>query len=284
MLSQLWRYTDVVGKRPIVDNWQNRPLTINQIHGPGVGLILGPLSAGVMALDFDGHAAIDWFCDTIMDFSDLMPTVIWTSGKAGRFQFAYNVPQAYWHQLQTKKVGPDKSLEFRWTGCQSVLPPSLHPDTKKEYTWMIDPMDIDVADMPEKLLNFWYDLCKPEDVITETTQVPGMQKIDHLSDTLAILHQHMPRPNFADWRNIAWAVAKEIGVTDAKLVMRTLWPEIHRGEYDQLYKGINMQRSPTAGTLVYMARQFKPNYLMKISDKDVALKRKIQMLRKNRYY
>ena len=128
---EFWRYTPVVGKRPFKKDWANHPHTFNEIDYPayGYGLILGPSSGGVVAIDFDGPLAVDYFYDELgFDLED--DPVCWTSSKTGRCQIAYLVPEKYWEHLNTTKIDltidPDdrQGLEFRWAGGQSVLPPS----------------------------------------------------------------------------------------------------------------------------------------------------------------
>ncbi len=161
-----WRYTPVLGKRPFLDDWLNHPHTFNEIDYPayGYGLILGPSSGGVVAIDFDGPLAVDYFYDELgFDLED--DPVCWTSSKTGRCQIAYLVPEKYWEHLNTTKIDltidPDdrQGLEFRWAGGQSVLPPSKHPDTGGNYTWINEPTATNYHIIPDKILAFWLDRC-----------------------------------------------------------------------------------------------------------------------------
>ena len=112
-----WRYTPVAGKRPYLTKWVDQPHTFNEIDHPkdGFGLLLGPPSGGVVAIDFDGPLAWDHFSDELnLDIED--DPIIWTSWKKDRCQMAYIVPEDSWEHLRTIKInlGDKQGLEFRW--------------------------------------------------------------------------------------------------------------------------------------------------------------------------
>jgi hypothetical protein len=95
----------------------------------GVSVVTGPLSNGVMAIDFDGPAA--W--KKYLEFSSGQAppfTQHWTSGKSGHFQILLSVPPEKWEGLKPQKIELENGnkLELRWNQC-STLPPSIHPDT-----------------------------------------------------------------------------------------------------------------------------------------------------------
>jgi Bifunctional DNA primase/polymerase, N-terminal len=52
--------------------------------------------------------------------------------------------------------GKEQQLEFRWDGCQSVLPPSTHPETGR-YQWVSAPTDVEVAECPIWVIEFMID-------------------------------------------------------------------------------------------------------------------------------
>jgi hypothetical protein len=108
-----------------------------------------------MAIDQDGASA----AGKILELSGgepLPPTVAFTSGRPGRCQYLFLVPQEYKNAIRTKKVktgaiaddGKPEQVEFRWTNLQSVLPPSVHPTTG-QYRWVegcaIDEIEIALA-------------------------------------------------------------------------------------------------------------------------------------------
>ena len=157
-------------KRPLGYNWQHHPFTpaqllehlqkgigipVHQKDGSiyydrncqGFGVITGtPLKVAgttyyLMAVDRDGDSAA-LKLQELAGGEQITPTVVFTSGRPGRYQMLYLVPAQYCDALQTRKFrtgtdaeGNPEQLELRWKNCQSVLPPSVHPLTGK-YTYL----------------------------------------------------------------------------------------------------------------------------------------------------
>ncbi|MBW4608144.1 MAG: DUF3987 domain-containing protein [Hassallia sp. WJT32-NPBG1] len=156
-----WALTPVDGnKRPYREGWQSEtPMSHDAIakelkgRAKGYGIRTGVISGGILAIDADGHAAEELLQK--MSTSELPDTVIFASGKPGRRQLLYLVPPEYWEIFKTIKLktgvkgdgGKEQQLEFRWNGCQSVLPPSVHPETGS-YHWVRSPNDVEVAQCP----------------------------------------------------------------------------------------------------------------------------------------
>lgn len=261
-----WRYCQIPRgqKGPRYANWQNKPYTIDQIDDTGnVGLLLGPVSGGVCALDFDGESAWTWFEQT---FGRTAPTdsIMWSSGKQSRCQMAFSVPSEYWDHLKTIKItldydestGKHEGFEFRWTGGQSVLPPSLHPDTGCEYFWVAEPRRTELQLLAEDVLCYWLDRSNP--VVEELTPKENVdfsqvteRKFEELNNILVELKKLYPNLAYDDWLHISFATANEIGNEAAALLLNTLWPEQKTGEYRRLLKTRNPSRSPTIRSLVY---------------------------------
>jgi hypothetical protein len=121
-----------------------------------VGLVLGEAS-GVIAVDFDGTGAVAKFKEVYgRIWSDLPPTVAWSSGVINRRQMAFRVPADLWPHLRGRRVWHNDAgrivLELRGTGHQSVIA-GAHPDTEG-YRWIDgrSPGDLQVADAPDWLL------------------------------------------------------------------------------------------------------------------------------------
>jgi len=170
-LPKTWTVTPVDGnKRPYRSAWQNEsPLSvedltteINSGRAKGYGLRTGVVSGGILAIDADGHSAHE----KIIELSGGQPlphTVTFTSNRPGRCQYLFYVPEEYWPSIKTTKIktgvtgddGKLEQLELRWDGCQSVLPPSIHPETGF-YRWVKSPEEIAIAPAPmwviEKML------------------------------------------------------------------------------------------------------------------------------------
>jgi hypothetical protein len=147
---QEWALTPCIGKRNLWSNWNKTKLDRAQLieairsqknhegqktAWTGVSIVTGPLSNGVMAIDFDGPLAIQKYLK--LSGEQLPPaTIMWSSGKSGHFQLLLQVPPEKWEGLEPKKIELENGnkLELRWNQC-STLPPSIHPDTEKPYFW-----------------------------------------------------------------------------------------------------------------------------------------------------
>ena len=167
-----WGYVAVDDqKRPYQTKWQERPLDkaglqseMDAGHAKAIGVCCGVPSGGLLFLDHDGRSAStilrDWGCP----MSSLPRSWTVTSGRDGRFQVIYRVPEEYWAGIATRKYksgitdsdGKPEQIELRWTGCQSVVA-GAHPATSG-YHWVskYSPEDLDLAEAPlcliEKML------------------------------------------------------------------------------------------------------------------------------------
>jgi hypothetical protein len=265
----LWRYCRVRDseKKPYPSNWQNMPLTLEQVDSKNIGLILGPKGNGVCAIDFDGTTAWSWAEENGIDRSTLT-SVAWSSGKTDRCQMAFTVPEEYWPYLKTKKIptkqpskpgaGDGEGFEFRWDGGQSVLPPSIHPDTKQPYHWLIDASN-QMQIIPDCVLMAWL-----ECLIKETPKALDLTPEVHIDDltdadfnevdhALRLLKNKYPTLMYDDWFNISSAVAHHLGRPVAQMLMQKYYPEQKSGEYNNLFRSWNKAKSHTIGTLIVMA-------------------------------
>lgn len=259
-----WRYCNVKAgeKIPYPAGWQNNPKTIRDIDSTNVGLLLGTPSRGVVALDFDGTSAWIWFTERIG--CTLPRTVTWTSGKQDRCQMAFTVPDLAWDYIKTQKITHTKDdliaegegFEFRWTGCQSVMPPSTLVDGRA-YEWIVSPCECTIAELPEEILAYWLNLGEPKTVVnTNPVEDIDVNDIDEekftaLAKILEQVHKQTPNPDYDDWMRIAFAAASEVGNSVAAVLLANYWPERERGEYSRLLASRDPSRSPTIKSLVY---------------------------------
>jgi len=164
---QEWALTPCVGKRNLWTGWQktklDRARLIEAIRSQknhegkktawtGVSVVTGPLSNGVMAIDFDGPAA--WKKYLEFSSSQAPPfTQHWTSGKTDHFQILLQVAEEKWEGLKPQKIELENGnkLELRWNQC-STLPPSIHPDTGKPYFWESE-AGTPIAECPDFILD-----------------------------------------------------------------------------------------------------------------------------------
>ena len=149
-------------KRPYQPEWQKHPLTKRQVEAElsagravAVGVLAGPPSGGLLFVDHDGLGASEVLQSLGTSLRDLPKSWAVTSGRDGRLQIIYRVPEPFWDQIKTTKLKSSvkgEQLELRWTGCQSVVI-GKHPITGS-YRWLKDrsPADLPIADAPSILL------------------------------------------------------------------------------------------------------------------------------------
>ena len=167
-LPAKWAYVAVDGnKRPYMKDWQKKPLTRGQLfleiksgRAKAVGVCAGPLSGGLLFLDHDGTSATSILTDWNLPIGSLPPSWMVTSGRIGRYQMIFSVPQEYWEKISTRKFptgikgkdGAVEQIELRWDGCQSIVA-GAHPSTDG-YSWMEgrSPDDLPLAQAPQALI------------------------------------------------------------------------------------------------------------------------------------
>jgi hypothetical protein len=257
-LSNLpWRYVNIKNgeKVPIGNGWQKHPHTLSEITTNNIGVVLGPASAGLCAIDFDGIEAIDHFNNTFpeIDITSL-DTVMWTSGKEYRMQAAFTIPEIYWDVLKRKVVN---KLEFRWTNTQSILPPSTLNDGR-EYVWIKKPSEVNVLELPEQILVYWLNLMLEEhtkyDNIPQTTYEPievDQYYVDELLTRIKNKVGHL-QGDYDVWRTIAWATCSAVGIQSAVHLMLKHWPYKTKKEKSTLHAW-RQGHGPTLGTLIKLS-------------------------------
>lgn len=261
--QRLWHYCRVRAgeKKPYPNNWQNTPLTLAEVDSTNIGLILGPLSAGVCAIDFDGFTAVEWFNREIG--CELPDTPAWSSGRPGRMQMAFWVEPEFWDYIKTKKIatGEGEGFEFRWAGGQSVLPPSIHPVTGMPYQWII-PGDTEVAVIPDEILAYWVGLCNQEHKPLDTTPEVNIEDLEETdvaeaNRLLTKLRETKPRLDYDTWRTVSWGLAHFLGRDAARFLISSYYPEQRSGEYDQIFRTWNKGKSPTLATIKHLVGETK---------------------------
>jgi hypothetical protein len=191
---QEWALTPCVGKRNLWPAWNtvkfDRARLIEAIRSQtnaegkpcawtGVSIVTGPLSDGVMAIDFDGPLALQKY----LELSGQLPptTKRWTSGKLGHFQILLQVPPEKWEGLKPQKIElPNgEKLELRWNQC-STLPPSIHPDTQKPYFWQNTEK---IAECPDWILDLMREPAASIPLEKKSPQSPSL----HISDEKSLV-------------------------------------------------------------------------------------------------
>ena len=175
-----WGYVAVDGqKRPYQPAWQENPLTKDALlaelssgRARAIGVCCGAPSGGLLFLDHDGKSASTLLAEWGLPLSSLPRSWVVKSGRDGRMQIIYRVPQQYWNAIATRKFktgitdadGKPEQVELRWNGCQSVVA-GAHPQTTGYY-WVPGhgPGDRDIAEAPLDLIER---MLKPQPLRTE---------------------------------------------------------------------------------------------------------------------
>lgn len=281
-----WRFCKIEHgvKGPRYSNWQHTPLTLEQVPANGnIGVLTGPYSGGILAVDFDGPFAWDFWRDNIkIPFTDLN-TVMWSSGRHARCQMAFSVPAEMWEFIKTFKINDPEfveddnvldefgkkkkadGIEFRWIGVQSVLPPSMHPDTKKNYEWIIPPSEAYVQEIPLDLLEWIINYVPVQKVVAQPKQFvsdPDIDKVAELVNVMTELKKHNPSLAYDDWFKVTFSCMTHIGVPQGVVVMQTFYPESKKGEYNRLaYYYSQGHNPPGIGSLIERVRRSDPSFL-----------------------
>ena len=166
-IPNTWAITPVdAHKASYRASWQTEtPLSRDELTNEirngasGYGLRTGSVSGGIVAIDLDGVSAHAKMLE-LSGGIDLPETVSFTSGRVGRAQHLFLVPQELWSLIKSRKIatgmkgedGKKEHVELRWQGLQSVLPPSAHPTTG-QYRWLKSPQDTEIASVPNWVID-----------------------------------------------------------------------------------------------------------------------------------
>lgn len=258
-------FTPVNGKKPYLSAWQNNPksldyckLEIANGKATGYGLVTGN---GIVAIDFDGETSLE-IAKVIGSWlvSSKQHTLAWSSSKDGYYQIAYRIPESQlekWQNITNKKIrnyGNAKTkegqqLEIRYKNSQSVLPPSIHPDTKKSYQWL---HETEIATLTEyqsqSLLNAIYYKPNSEKNYQDLTK-EDLEKL-----VLAAL-EFIPSDDYDIWIDVGMCL-KDSGFDC------TIWDKwssssskYQSGECEKKWETFNGS-GKTIGTLLYHANLF----------------------------
>jgi hypothetical protein len=155
-------------KRAYMDAWQRTPLSkaavaaeIRAGNALAVGVLCGPISGGLLFVDHDGISATQKLEELGLPLRELPKSPCVTSGKDGRFQVIYRVPEQYWSAMRGQRVfktgktdanGKAEQLDLRWSGHQSIVI-GAHPETSGYY-WLPhrNPAEQPIADAPLGLI------------------------------------------------------------------------------------------------------------------------------------
>ena len=205
LLPTTWGLVAVDGrKRAYQSSWQANPLTkaqaaaeITSGRARAIGVLAGPTSAGLLFVDHDGISATTQLEQLGLPLRDLPKSLAFTSGRDGRFQIAYSVPEQFWPAMKGRAVfktgaldadGKVENLDLRWHGHYSVVI-GAHPDTAG-YRWLPGrgPADQPLAEAPTTLIELLLRDPEPDPtplLSSRPTPPPGPQQ--PTSTTLPLL-------------------------------------------------------------------------------------------------
>lgn len=281
-------------KAPLGNDWPNRPYTKDEVreaiingatiqakgktyrvHPKGYGVITGrPVVINgetlyLMAVDQDGSSAKE-LIQKLSNGEGLSETYAFTSDRPGRCQFLFTVSPEYAAHLRTVKLktgvkgddGKDEQLELRWSNLQSVLPPSVHPETGC-YRWRRSPQEVALAPAPMWVIEAM--LVEPEPTHHEPEQHPSsysakLLKGEEWSDeewALSYLSALSPyrADDYGDWLAVGMALHS---LGDSLLTEWDNWSRQSQkytpGCCEKKWKSFKRQ-GVAIGTLGHMAKQ-----------------------------
>jgi predicted P-loop ATPase len=191
-LPDHWAFVAIgPNKRPYIKDWDwaEQPMTKAQMaaeitagRAQAIGVQAGPASGGLLFVDHDGISATAQLERLGIPLRSLPKSWAMTSGRDGRFQIIYSVPEQFWPALRnrrywhtgdpdpetgkpTKVVGPDgkaEQIDLRWARHYSVVA-GHHPETTG-YRWLTGrgPGEQELVDAPTALIELLLDQPEPD--------------------------------------------------------------------------------------------------------------------------
>ncbi len=133
-----------------------------------VGLLHG--ASGTCAIDIDSVENTQLIFESLgIDFSELMQSAPQIIGRENRGKLIFKAPpDLITHKISwPTKEDPRKTevvFELRAGAVQDVLPPSIHPDTNRPYSWAGRSIFDGLPELPSQLLTLWreWDKIRPQ--------------------------------------------------------------------------------------------------------------------------
>lgn len=192
-------------KSPTHKGWQLRENCIVPPYWTG-NIGLAHAYSNTCAIDIDDYDTAYRYCRELgVDLVDLAADAVRIdSGRPNRLKLIYRLPD-WTGPLQRRQVAQDKHaiIDFRCASkkghtVQDVLPPSIHPDTGRPYTWVGDFSHI--PQIPQGLLDIWLQLLK-QSAPTPRERNQGVNP--ELRDALFAIDPDLPRD---EWVRIGMAL------------------------------------------------------------------------------
>jgi hypothetical protein len=227
-------------KAPIYDSWNTKPIPTDAVEGlDGAGLL--HVLSGTCALDIDNlEAARIWLAERGVDIDALLSAsdaVRINSGRHGRAKLLYSMKRS----LRTFKP-KGSGLELRCAtaqgdSVQDVLPPSIHPDTKKPYAWLYpEPMIghwSNLPAIPASLLAVWRGLTAEDSEVESLPPATQRSTID-LTKLKRAAFKHSPDAEYDEWLRVGMQLHDGTGGTQEGF---DIWCEWSKGIKRKSYPG-----------------------------------------------
>lgn len=231
-------------KGPVYDGWNVSPMPAESIVALGIGAGLLHALSGTCALDIDDmEPARAWWAEQGVDIDALRndPTSVHiSSGRAGRDKLLYRLstplrtvkPKGHGFELRCATAGGES--------VQDVLPPSVHPITKKPYTWkygdeLIASWD-NLPNIPGAVYRVWRELVESEPTTEIVNEKPQERPVDLVRTAIKgyIGSRKLDMNNYDDWIDVGMRLHKQTG---GGLQGLKIWDEVSRGV--EKYKGVD---------------------------------------------
>lgn len=216
-------------KGPLTARWNERSMCVQDpeiaewLDG-NVGL--AHAYSGTCAVDIDDLAKCTaWLAERSIDLQALLdaPDAVRIESRPGRAKLLYRVSKP----LPSYRLG---SLELRCASSggltvQDVLPPSIHPDTGKPYTWLYNRPDghwSKLPPLPGQVLALWQSLTSSAAAAQPKAKAPkaaGMQA-PRLRE---LLKGRDPDVVYDDWLAVGMALHHETGGNNTGLMLWNEW-------------------------------------------------------------
>lgn len=226
---------DVGKKAPVYEGWSVSPLPAESIEALGIGAGLLHALSGTCALDIDDMSrARTWWTERGVDLDALLAdpnSVHISSGRAGRDKLLYKLSKP----LRTIKKTAD-GFELRCgtasgKSVQDVLPPSVHPLTKKPYTWKYGDELLAhwtrLPNIPAAVFHVWRELVDSEPVTEVIDEKPQDQPIDLVRKAVEgfIKSRKLDMNLYDDWIAVGMRIHKQ---TDGALSGLRVWDDVSK--------------------------------------------------------
>lgn len=243
-------------KAPLAEDWNAPENALTQqdcldIAEIGCGAGLMHALSGTCALDIDNlDLARPFLAERGVDVDALLnapEAVKIMSGRAGRAKLLYRMKLPM-RTLKPKESGIElRSATSEGKSVQDVLPPTIHPDTKKPYTWVYGDKMLghwsNPPPIPAQLLALWRQLAAGTPVNQQSAP-----RADVTIDTVRkAMYQKIKREkldvsNHEDWLKVGLGLHDQTGGAQEGLELWDQWSATDdslRGDGSPRYQGID---------------------------------------------